>query len=426
MPSDPQVPDRWRIVRLGDVANVARGASWSREQESSVPRADAMPVVRIGNVQSDGFRMADTIYIRDVPRPERIRRAITSRTLVMVGSNGNRDRVGNTFLSNDEVIGHLLASFLIAIEPIETVSERFLAALLRSAPIQSRITGATAGSTGLKNLSLKWLRSLTLLLPPLNEQRAIAAVLDSIDEAIERTEEVIAATERLRDALLHDLLTRGLPGRHTEWREVPGLGTIPACWDVVRLGDVAEVVMGQSPPGPDCNRTGDGDPLLNGPTEFGPVHPTPAQWTNTSTRIALPGDLLFCVRGATVGRTNWADRKYVIGRGIATIRHHAGSEYQAFVGALIEFRMPRLLGAVAGSTFPNLSSSELSDLSVGRPPMSEQQAIARAISQVNGAIDRLRQESMALSTTTASSAQSLLTGTSRLQAGRLRTSEACR
>ena len=66
-------------------------------------------------------------------------------------------------------------------------------------------------------------------------------MLDSIDEAIERTEEVIAATERLRDALLHDLLTRGLPGRHTEWKEVRGLGTIPACWDVVRLGDVAIV-----------------------------------------------------------------------------------------------------------------------------------------------------------------------------------------
>jgi type I restriction enzyme S subunit len=57
--------------------------------------------------------------------------------------------------------------------------------------------------------------SFEFLLPPIEEQRAIADILDSIDEAIERTEGVIAATERLRDALLHDLLTRGLPGRHT-------------------------------------------------------------------------------------------------------------------------------------------------------------------------------------------------------------------
>ena len=65
-------------------------------------------------------------------------------------------------------------------------------------------------------------------------------MLDSIDEAIERTEEVIAATERLRDALLHELLTRGVPGQHSEWKEAPGIGTIPACWDVVRLGDVED------------------------------------------------------------------------------------------------------------------------------------------------------------------------------------------
>ena len=82
---------------------------------------------------------------------------------------------------------------------------------------------------------------LPILLPPLPEQRAIAEVLDSIDEAIEDTEAVISATERLRDALLHRLLTRGVPGWHSEWKEVRGLGTIPASWDVVRLEEVAEV-----------------------------------------------------------------------------------------------------------------------------------------------------------------------------------------
>ena len=81
--------------------------------------------------------------------------------------------------------------------------------------------------------------------PPLPEQRAIAAVLDSLDDAIKGAEAVIAATEGLRDALLHDLLTRGLPGKHTEFRDVPGLGTIPADWEVVRLGDVATVERGK-------------------------------------------------------------------------------------------------------------------------------------------------------------------------------------
>ena len=84
------------------------------------------------------------------------------------------------------------------------------------------------GTAGQQRVQPEVLRSLPIFLPPLPEQRAIAAVLDSIDGAIERTDDVIAATERLRDALLHELLTRGVPGRHSAWKDVLGLGTMPA------------------------------------------------------------------------------------------------------------------------------------------------------------------------------------------------------
>ena len=67
-------------------------------------------------------------------------------------------------------------------------------------------------ATGVPGLNRDDVYALRRPLPPLASQRAIAAVLDSIDEAIERTEAVISATKRLRDALLHELLTRGVPG----------------------------------------------------------------------------------------------------------------------------------------------------------------------------------------------------------------------
>ncbi len=98
-------------------------------------------------------------------------------------------------------------------------------------------------ATGIPGLNRDDVYTLTRLLPPLPEQRAIAAVLDAIDEAIEGTEAVISATEQLRDSLRHQLLTRGVPGWHTEWKDVPGLGTIPAGWEVVRLGEVAELAF---------------------------------------------------------------------------------------------------------------------------------------------------------------------------------------
>lgn len=85
---------------------------------------------------------------------------------------------------------------------------------------------------------------VTVPVPPLAEQKCIRDVLDSLDDAIERTEAVIEATKRLRKELARELLTRGMPGWHSEWKHVPGIGRVPARWEVVRLGDVADVTAG--------------------------------------------------------------------------------------------------------------------------------------------------------------------------------------
>ena len=247
-------------------------------------------------------------------------------------------------------------------------------------------------------------------LPPLPVQRAIAAVLDSIDDAIDHTDAAIAATEQLRDSLLHELLTRGVPGWHSAWKDVPGVGTMPANWDMVRLGDVAEIVMGQSPPGGKCNRVEDGVPLLNGPTEFGPYYPTPVQWTTDPKKGAGVGDILFCVRGATAGRMNWSDRDYAIGRGIASLKHKGGPAYQSFLRAVIDFRLAELLTVVTGSTFPNLSYDQITQLRVPRVHSPEQQAIADTLEGIDRVLVQRRLERDALRSLKDSTADALLTG----------------
>ncbi len=158
-----------------------------------------------------------------------------------------------------------------------------------------------------------------------------------------------------------------------------------------RLSDHAEIVMGQSPPGERCNTRGDGVPLLNGPTEFGPHHPTPVQFTTDARKTARPGDVLFCVRGSTTGRMNWADRAYAVGRGIAAIRHKADSRLQPLVRAVIEYNLPRLLAQATGSTFPNVSGAQLGDLCWPSLEKNEQRAIADILGTLDDKIELNRQ-----------------------------------
>lgn len=103
--------------------------------------------------------------------------------------------------------------------------------------INQELKRRASGST-FREVSRKDIRSLIILLPPLADQKKIANILESTDDFIERTEDLITKTGQLRDSLIHELLTRGLPGHHTEWKEVPWLGTIPAKWQIVCLNDI--------------------------------------------------------------------------------------------------------------------------------------------------------------------------------------------
>ena len=155
---------------------------------------------------------------------------------------------------------------------------------------------------------------------------------------------------------------------------------------VRQVSDIASIVMGQSPAGETCNTIGAGLPLLNGPTEFGHRHPTPVQFTEDARKFAQTDDLLFCVRGSTTGRMNWADQKYAIGRGIAAIRHNRGAELQPLLRAVIESQLPSLLQTATGSTFPNVSATQLAQLSYPDLTQDVEIAIASLLGALEGKI----------------------------------------
>jgi type I restriction enzyme S subunit len=167
-------------------------------------------------------------------------------------------------------------------------------------------------------------------------------------------------------------------------------------WKQGVLSDVAEIVMGQSPAGETCNLIGNGLPLLNGPTEFGIRFPNPVQFTTDPKRISEINDILFCVRGSTTGRMNWANQKYALGRGLAAIRHKRGEKYRYFVRGIIDFNLSLLLSSATGSTFPNISRDQLNELEILLPPLPEQKAIASVLSSLDDKIDLLHRQNKTL------------------------------
>jgi len=154
-----------------------------------------------------------------------------------------------------------------------------------------------------------------------------------------------------------------------------------------KLSTIANVTMGQSPKGEFCGANIDGVSLLNGPAEFTVFYPLPVQQTTDPKKLCNKGDILFCVRGSTTGRMNWADKQYAIGRGLAAINHKKGQAYNVFLKYLIQNNLNSLLNNTNGSTFPNLTGDLITSFQVSFPEDNEQLKISKLLSNLDAKIE---------------------------------------
>jgi type I restriction enzyme S subunit len=87
------------------------------------------------------------------------------------------------------------------------------------------------------------LESFKVFLPPFAEQRKIAEILSRVDDAIQKTDEVIANTACLKKGLMQELLTKGIG--HKEFKDTE-IGRIPKDWEVIRIQEVADIRSNRS------------------------------------------------------------------------------------------------------------------------------------------------------------------------------------
>ena len=146
-----------------------------------------------------------------------------------------------------------------------------------------------------------------------------------------------------------------------------------AGWQQKKIGDLCEVIAGQSPEGKFYNLNGSGMPFYQGKKDFGERYiGEPTTWTTQTTKLALDGDVLMSVR-APVGPVNFANGAICIGRGLAAIRAGAGLNRDFLFYQLLHLQ-PDIAGK-EGAVFASINKSEIEELPIAFPPLAEQQRI---------------------------------------------------
>ena len=160
--------------------------------------------------------------------------------------------------------------------------------------------------------------------------------------------------------------------------------------ELVRLGDVCEVIAGQSPESGYYNQEKDGLPFFQGKADFGIHEPEVRYYTKKVTKKAIPNDILLSVR-APVGPTNICNVESCIGRGLAAIRGNNKAHYK-YVYWYFKFIEPQLSMTGNGSTFSAIRSIDVKNIEIPLPHPSIQKQIADTLDNA----DALRQNDQLL------------------------------
>jgi Restriction endonuclease S subunits len=221
------------------------------------------------------------------------------------------------------------------------------------------VTGAVQES--LTNESAK---DILVIIPPLSEQSRIATILSWFDDLIEVKKRQNEILEKTAMAIFKSWFIDFEPFMYGEFVYSEELGKeIPKGWEVKKIGEVAEIIMGQSPPSKFYNEDGIGIPFIQGKGQLGKYTPQTTIFCSCDGKLARVYDILLTVR-APVGELNLADKEYIIGRGIASIR----SNYWPFLFLYFNFNRELLKSLEKGTTYDAIVKEDIENLLIVLPP----------------------------------------------------------
>jgi len=295
------------------------------------------------------------------------------------------------YWNSDEKI--VLSQRLFDVRVKRDVCAQYVYYYMTSYPFQAELRSRASGTTVL-GLKQPELLKAKVVLPDYETQQKIAAQLSEIDDKIAINRRICENLEAQAQALFKHWFIDFAPFKDGKFVDSE-LGMIPEGWRVGTLGDIADVVMGQSPSGSSYNENGEGTIFYQGRTEFGFRFPGIRLYTTEPKRFAEPLSTLLSVR-APVGDINVATERCCIGRGLASIKSNCSlHSYIYYLLLSLKRRFEVFNGE--GTVFGSINKDNLNGLSIVMPPISLTNEFDEIAKAMDNKILEAHQENLCLS-----------------------------
>lgn len=218
-----------------------------------------------------------------------------------------------------------------------------------------------------KHLSAKQINEIEIPLPPLEEQKRIAAILDQADELRRKRLRAIDRLNHLGHAIFHEMFGKS------------------ASFEVASLRSLGKVSTGSTPPTSDAESFGGGVPFVT-PGDLGSgdaVKRTLTEAGAAKSRLVAEGATFVCCIGATIGKMGRATERSAFNQQINAVEWAERIDPTFGFYAVQKIRDVIIhKGKGASTTLPILKKSEFEKLEIIVPPMQEQQHFAKWIDQI--------------------------------------------
>lgn len=194
---------------LREITTTRSGPSYAAGDVSSLPAAGSLPAIGIPNTKPDGSLDLSKIgHIVGLPASVS---KIDDSCLVLIRTNGNRQRIGNVYLPPPAAYGRVVSAFQFLMKVEDPSNREFIYWLLREPSVQASMSGAASGTTGLGNLAVGWLNELRVpWSDDSTERESVVKPLRAMQDSIDRSTEELVNLRALRSSLLAMLLSREL------------------------------------------------------------------------------------------------------------------------------------------------------------------------------------------------------------------------
>lgn len=372
-----EIPADWEVVKLGDIFE---------EVDKNERKVEILPdkeyKLVLTKLYANGIQLKEVKYGRDIS---------ASHMYLLRAGDFIFSKINVRKGAFDFVSAELDGAVVSTEHPILNIDlkasdPKYVKFFLSQPLVWELFRRESKGFSGKERVKVREFFTVPIPLPPLEEQKAIAYVLSTVQEAREKTEKVIEATKELKKSLMQHLFTYGPVSLEEASRinlKETEIGEVPADWEVVKLGEITKAIKGAKPKVLTEDWEKDSIPYLTADYLRSGIYKyfVPRTFLTKTVRVRKD-DVVLIWDGSNSGDV-FTGVEGILASTMVKILPLTDNLLSLYLYYFLKSKFELFNTKTTGSTIPHVSKSVFQDLPIPLPPLPVQKRIAEILQTVD-------------------------------------------